>query len=28
LRGYGGGKAGSAAAQGALYTEVNAPDKA
>ncbi len=28
LRGYGGGKAGSGAAQGALYTEVNEPDKA
>jgi aquaporin Z len=28
LRGYGGGKAGSGAAQGALYTEVAEPDKA
>jgi aquaporin Z len=27
LRGQGGGKAGSAAAQGDLYTEVAAPDK-
>jgi aquaporin Z len=27
LRGQGGGKSGSGAAQGALYTEVAAPDK-
>jgi aquaporin Z len=28
LRGYGGGKSGSAAAQGDLYTEVAQPEKA